>query len=104
LANANVSSGPGSSKLQPPIAKAQPSLANENGSSGPGSSKLQLPIAKAQEQINDRNPSACSEHFRYLITMPSFEDFHFKKIIQEELQVDPNKSWKGFMALPIDLV
>jgi len=47
---------------------------------------------------------ACSEHFRYIANMTSFKDVYFRQTIRDEIQVNPDISWKAFMSLSLDSV
>jgi hypothetical protein len=73
-----------------------------------GSSKIQLPFEKSErleQQINDaKKISPCSEHFRYIATMTSFKDLHFRHTIWKDLVENPVNSWEAFNSLSPDLV
>jgi len=74
-----------------------------------GSSEIQLPVKKIEsleeQQINDaKKISACSQHFRYIATMTSFKDLHFRSTIWKDILDNPDNSWKAFNSLSPDLV
>jgi hypothetical protein len=58
-----------------------------------------------QQELNDSEKiSPCSKHFQYIATMSSFKDEYFRKTISDEIQENPNRSWKAFTSLSLDSV
>jgi len=48
---------------------------------------------------NAGSVTVCSDHFKYISTMSSFDDFYFKKTVKKELLKDRDVTWKAFRAL-----
>jgi hypothetical protein len=80
-------------------------LGMRNDSTPPGSTELQLTVKNVEEeQINDKKISTCAKHFKHIATMTSFKDSYFRKTIRDEIQDNPDNSWKAFMSLSLDSV
>jgi len=68
-----------------------------------GSLQTQPPVKKAEsteEQTKEtvENP-ACTEGFKYISTMSSFEDSYFKDTVKKELLKDRKVTWRAFSEL-----
>lgn len=75
-----------------------------------GTSKIPCLVEKVEDpKTNDSDTkkndsdtertSVYSEHFKYIATMTSFRDTHFKKTIRKDLLSNPDESWKAFTSL-----
>lgn len=53
---------------------------------------------------NAEEISACSEHFKYISTMSSFNDTYFKKTVIKELLNNQKVAWSAFCELSPELV
>lgn len=74
--------------------------------SSAGSSQIQLsqpPVKKADstdEQTKETVENlACTEGFKYISTMSSFEDSYFKDTVRKELLKDRKVTWRAFSEL-----
>ena len=68
-----------------------------------GSSQTRPPVKKAEnteEHTKDAVENVtCTEGFKYISTMSSFEDLYFKETVKNELFKDKKVTWRAFCEL-----
>jgi hypothetical protein len=80
-----------------------PDVAEGHAERPVGSSQTQ-PAAQKTETTEIIDTKTCSEHYRYISTMTSFDDPYFRLTISKDLMKDRHATSKAFKSLSPELV